>query len=164
MTCAQLRIGVRRRTAGQEHGGRHRLPGDAVMLACPSDHHIQEGAAAAAEIASSGWLVCVGIDARSAETRFGNMRRGDRLSGDAYRIAEFIGKPAGPRTAIFAASDEFCRSAGIFAFRDSDYLAELERASRHELIATPRRVHASAYHQHLPITRARRIIGQRAQS
>jgi mannose-1-phosphate guanylyltransferase/mannose-1-phosphate guanylyltransferase/mannose-6-phosphate isomerase len=121
-----------------------RLPADAVMLVCPSDHHIQdrsafwESAATAADLASHGWLVCLGIDARSAETRFGYIRRGDRLSGDAYRIAEFIEKPAGPRAAVFAASNEFCWNAGIFAFRALDYLAELERY-RPALVAAARR-------------------------
>lgn len=121
-----------------------RLPGDTVMLVCPSDHDIQdraafwESAATAAEIASQGWLVCLGIDARSAETRFGYIRRGDRLSGNSYRVAEFIEKPAGPRAAVFAASNEFCWNAGIFAFRACDYLAELERY-RPELTAAARR-------------------------
>ena len=121
-----------------------RLPADAVMLVCASDHHIQDrsafwdSAATAAELASQGWLVCLGINARSAETRFGYIRRGDRLPGDAFRIAEFIEKPAGPRAAVFAASDEFCWNAGIFAFRASDYLAELERY-RPTLAAAARR-------------------------
>lgn len=121
-----------------------RLPADSVMLVCPSDHHIQdnaafrERAAMAAEIASDGWLVCLGIQPRSAETRFGYIRRGDRLSGDAFRIAEFIEKPSGPRAAVFAASKEFCWNAGIFAFRAGDYLAELERF-RPALAAAARR-------------------------
>lgn len=121
-----------------------RLPADSVMLVCPSDHHIKdceafwESAEAAARLASDGWLVCFGIETRTPETRFGYIRRGDRLSTGAFKIAEFIEKPSGPRAAVFTASDEFWWNAGIFSFRAGDYLAELERF-RPSLAAAARR-------------------------
>ena len=51
-----------------------RLPDDAVMLVCPSDHHIAEeeafsaAARAAAALAEQGWLVSFGIAATAPET------------------------------------------------------------------------------------------------
>jgi mannose-1-phosphate guanylyltransferase/mannose-1-phosphate guanylyltransferase/mannose-6-phosphate isomerase len=121
-----------------------RVPGETVLLVCPSDHHIQdrqafwERAVVAAEMASKGWLVCLGTKVRSPETRFGYIRRGEPLSAEAFQIAEFIEKPAAPRAAVFAASSEFCWNAGIFAFRAADYLAELE-AHRPALASAVRR-------------------------
>ena len=54
----------------------HRLPADAIMLVCPSDHHIGDPAAfaaaarAAATLAAEDWLVSFGIEAKSPETDF----------------------------------------------------------------------------------------------
>src|SRR6188508_2126870 len=53
-----------------------RLPADAIMLVCPSDHHIadvaafQDAAAAAARLAEDDWLVAFGITPTAPETGF----------------------------------------------------------------------------------------------
>jgi mannose-1-phosphate guanylyltransferase/mannose-1-phosphate guanylyltransferase/mannose-6-phosphate isomerase len=62
-----------------------RLPEDAVMLVCPSDHHIGdtgaffETARAAASLAREGWLVSFGIEANFPETGFGYLKRGEPI-------------------------------------------------------------------------------------
>src|SRR5690606_38499179 len=60
----------------------HRLPADAIMLVCPSDHHIadvpafQDAACAAAKLAEDEWLVSFGITPTAPETGYGYIRRG----------------------------------------------------------------------------------------
>lgn len=108
-----------------------RLHADTVMLVCPSDHHIEDdaafrsAAAQAAKVAREGWLVCLGVAASSADTRFGYIRRGDAVGDHAFRVAEFVEKPDRERAEAYAASGLFAWNAGIFVFRAGDYLREL---------------------------------------
>lgn len=124
---------VARNTAAAIALAAFRVPGDTVLLVCPSDHHIAEShifikrALDAAAVAREGWLVCLGIPARTPETRFGYVRRGVPIGGDAYRLEQFVEKPDLARAAVYLASGEFAWNSGIFAFRAGDYLAELTR-------------------------------------
>jgi len=108
-----------------------RLPEDAVMLVCPSDHHIgnsqafAEAARAAAELARDGWLVSLGIEAKSPETGFGYLKRGEPVGDLGYRTAEFVEKPDLERAKAFLAEGIYGWNAGIFAFRVKDFLEEL---------------------------------------
>lgn len=109
-----------------------RLPENAVMLICPSDHHIADpqgfaaAARAAAELAMQGWLVSFGIEARSPETGFGYLKRGEAIcDGAGYRVAQFVEKPDLERAKAFLADGSFAWNGGIFAFKVKDYLDEL---------------------------------------
>lgn len=108
-----------------------RLPEDAVMLVCPSDHHIGNEAAfaaaarAAAALAREGWLVSFGIEARSPETGFGYLKRGGPVGELGYRTAQFVEKPSLERAKAFLAEGGYGWNAGIFAFRVRDFLKEL---------------------------------------
>ena len=76
-----------------------RLPSEAVMLVCPSDHHIGDSAAfvasarAAAGLARDGWLVAFGIAAQAPETGFGYIRQGEPLGDSGFSVARFVEKP-----------------------------------------------------------------------
>jgi mannose-1-phosphate guanylyltransferase/mannose-1-phosphate guanylyltransferase/mannose-6-phosphate isomerase len=106
------------------------LPEDAVMLVCPSDHHIADSAAfrtaalAAAALAREGYLVSFGIAADRPETGYGYLRRGEPLA-DGFAIREFIEKPDRARAEAYLASGEYSWNGGIFAFRAGQLLAEL---------------------------------------
>ena len=108
-----------------------RLDEDAVMLVCPSDHHIgdvdafRQAAATAAGLAENGSLVCIAVTPSEPETRFGYVRRGDPLGAGSFRVAEFVEKPDQETAAQYVASDLYAWNAGIFAFRAGDYLREL---------------------------------------
>jgi mannose-1-phosphate guanylyltransferase/mannose-1-phosphate guanylyltransferase/mannose-6-phosphate isomerase len=111
-----------------------RLPEDAVMLVCPSDHHIADCAAftaaatAAADLAAQDWLVSFGIEAKTPETGFGYLKRGEGIDGGpGARVAKFVEKPDLARAEQFLASGEYAWNGGIFAFRAGFFLAELER-------------------------------------
>jgi mannose-1-phosphate guanylyltransferase len=110
-----------------------RLPEDTVMLVCPSDHHIGDPAAftsaarAAAELAREGWLVSFGINARSPDTGFGYLRRGEPIGSTGFRVAQFVEKPDLSRARAYIACGDYAWNGGIFAFRVSSFLEELNR-------------------------------------
>lgn len=110
------------------------LPSDAIMLVCPSDHHIgdaeafRETARAAADLANDGWLVSLGITPTSPETGFGYIQQGEPISGSVGRKVErFVEKPALDQAVEFLASGNYAWNGGIFAFRVEKFLGELGR-------------------------------------
>ena len=75
-----------------------RLPEDAIMLVCPSDHHIADvpafraAARATARLAEQGRLVAFGIAPTAPETGYGYIRQGAPLDG-GFEIERFVEKP-----------------------------------------------------------------------
>lgn len=108
-----------------------RLPANAVMLVCPSDHHIGDtqaftaAARAAAALAREGWLVSFGIEARTPETGYGYLKRGEAIGDGGFRVAQFVEKPDLARAKAFLADGSYAWNGGIFAFRVKDFLGEL---------------------------------------
>jgi mannose-1-phosphate guanylyltransferase/mannose-1-phosphate guanylyltransferase/mannose-6-phosphate isomerase len=106
------------------------LPSDAVMLVCPSDHHIADGAAfraaalAAAALAAQDHLVSFGIAPDRPETGYGYIERGEPVPG-GYAIRRFVEKPDLVRAQEYLDSGDFSWNGGIFAFRAGHLLAEL---------------------------------------
>jgi mannose-1-phosphate guanylyltransferase len=121
-----------------------RLPEDEIMLVCPSDHHIADARAfavaarSAATLAAEGWLVSFGIEANAPETGFGYLRRGDAVGEHGFRVAQFVEKPDVTRAEQFLAEGGYAWNGGIFAFKVSTFLAELE-AHRPKLADAVRR-------------------------
>ena len=110
-----------------------RLPADAVMLVCPSDHHIADRAAfqaaarAAAALARQGWLVAFGIEATAPETGFGYLQQGEPVGTAGFKVARFVEKPDRARAEQFLAAGGYAWNGGIFAFRAGTFLDELAR-------------------------------------
>ena len=108
----------------------HRLDPDAVMLVCPSDHHIADepafraAAAAAAKLAAEDWLVAFGIVPTAPETGYGYILQGEPLDGGC-RVERFVEKPDLERARQFLATGKYSWNGGIFAFRAGHFLAEL---------------------------------------
>ena len=119
-----------------------RLPADAVMLVCPSDHHIsdtaafREAAEAAARLAEDDWLVSFGITPTSPETGFGYIRRGAPLEG-GFQVERFVEKPDLATAERFLADGNYSWNGGIFVFRAGAFLDELAR-HRPEMAAAVR--------------------------
>ncbi len=107
------------------------LPSDAIMLVCPSDHHIADegafriAALAAADLAREDWLVSFGIAPERAETGYGYLHRGEPLPG-GYQIAQFVEKPDVATAQAYLDSGEYSWNGGIFAFRAGALLSALE--------------------------------------
>ncbi|MCB2087665.1 MAG: sugar phosphate nucleotidyltransferase [Sphingomonadaceae bacterium] len=110
----------------------HRLPADAIMLVCPSDHHIANtpafvaAAQAAAKLAADDWMVSFGIEPKAPETGFGYIKQAEPIPG-GYRIERFVEKPDLERARAFLAEGGYFWNGGIFAFRAGAFLAELAR-------------------------------------
>lgn len=108
------------------------LPGDAIMLVCPSDHHIADAPAfaaaveAAAGLAAQDYLVSFGITPDHPETGYGYIQRGAPLPG-GYAIRRFVEKPARALAEAYLASGDYSWNGGIFAFRAGLLLDELAR-------------------------------------
>lgn len=108
------------------------LAPDAVMLVCPSDHHIADNAAfsaaaeKAAELARWGWLVSFGIEPDRPETGYGYLKRGETL-GHGFKVAQFVEKPDLAGAERFLAEGGYVWNGGIFAFTAGQYLDELSR-------------------------------------
>lgn len=106
------------------------LSADAVMLVCPSDHHIADSAAfraaalAAAALAREDYLVSFGIAPDRPETGYGYLQRGEPLAG-GFAIRRFVEKPDLLRAQEYLASGEYSWNGGIFAFRAGQLLADL---------------------------------------
>lgn len=110
-----------------------RLPEDAIMLVCPSDHYIgrpdvfSRTACTAAELAQKGWLVSFGIEPTAPETGFGYLKRGEPIHGheNSFRTVQFVEKPDLERATSFLTDGNYAWNGGIFAFRVGDFLSEL---------------------------------------
>jgi mannose-1-phosphate guanylyltransferase/mannose-6-phosphate isomerase len=104
----------------------------AVLLVLPADHVIRNVAAfqqavkVAAGAAQTGHLATFGVVARVAETGYGYIRRG-APAGEAFRISQFIEKPALPKAQQLVDSGEYYWNSGMFVFGARRYLDELER-------------------------------------
>ena len=125
------------------------LPDDAVMLVCPSDHHIADpdafraAALAAAALARADYLVSFGIAADRPETGYGYLERGAPLAG-GYAIRRFVEKPDAATAQAYLDSGNFSWNGGIFAFRAGHLLDELA-AHRPEMAALVRQAVAEGH-------------------
>lgn len=148
-TQAQARPGARliveptaKNTAPAIALAAHALPPDAIMLVCPSDHHIVDEAAflagveAAAALAAQDFMVAFGIEPTVPETGYGYIRKGEPLGG-GHRIARFVEKPDPATAQRFLEEGSYVWNGGIFALRAGAFLAELavHRPAMAELLA-----------------------------
>ena len=104
---------------------------DALLLVLPSDHVITDEATfrsvvqAAASAAGSGKLVTFGIVPTGPETGYGYIKAAD---GQGLRAVErFVEKPDLDTATGYVASGQYYWNSGMFLFKASRYLQELER-------------------------------------
>jgi mannose-1-phosphate guanylyltransferase / mannose-6-phosphate isomerase len=108
---------------------------DAILLVLPADHLIRgveafhEAVRKAAQLAASGKLTTFGIVARSAQTGYGYIERGEAIGDVAgcFTVARFVEKPDAPRAQEFIKSGRFYWNSGMFVLRARRYLEELVR-------------------------------------
>lgn len=107
---------------------------DPVMLVLPADHVITETESFHRTVqngyghAKNGGLVTFGIVPRSPETGYGYIRKGEPLSDgkSAYAIDRFVEKPCQKDAEHYTASGEYCWNSGMFMFKASAILEEIE--------------------------------------
>ena len=105
----------------------------AVMLVLPADHVVAEPEAFQAAVraalphAAAGKLVTFGVTPHTATTRYGYIRCGEALDGDAFAVAAFVEKPDADRAAAFVASGAYLWNSGLFLMTAGAWLEEIAR-------------------------------------
>lgn len=105
---------------------------DPLLLVLAADHVIQDGAAfekavsGAITLANSGKLVTFGIVPKEAHTGYGYIKRG-KDCGAGFEVDKFIEKPPLDLAQEYIASAEYYWNSGMFLFKASRYLEELQK-------------------------------------
>jgi mannose-1-phosphate guanylyltransferase/mannose-6-phosphate isomerase len=106
---------------------------DPLLLVLPSDHVIKDHDAFctaihfARQAASDGDLVTFGIKPTRAEAGYGYIRAGSTETQAAQPVLEFVEKPNRATAEQYIASGNYFWNSGMFLFRASRYIEELER-------------------------------------
>jgi mannose-1-phosphate guanylyltransferase/mannose-6-phosphate isomerase len=106
---------------------------DPLLLVLPSDHVITDAPAFQAAVrqaepaASRGRLVTFGIVPSGPETGYGYIRAGAALADGVRAVAQFVEKPDEATAKGYVDSGEYFWNSGMFLFRASVFLVELER-------------------------------------
>ena len=106
---------------------------DPLLLVLAADHVIQDTPAfqaavrTALPLAEAGSLVTFGIVARQPETGYGYIKRGAAVAAGAWAVERFVEKPALEIAQAYVASGDYDWNSGMFLFKASRYLQELER-------------------------------------
>ncbi len=108
------------------------LDPNAIIVVAPADHVIrdvrgfQSACKTAIVQAQADKLVTFGIVAHAPETGYGYIRRGAG-EGPAYPVAQFVEKPPLERAREYVDSGEYFWNSGMFVFKASRFLQELQR-------------------------------------
>ena len=116
---------------------------DPVLLVLPADHFIRDldlfhqTLAAGAGLAEQGYLITFGIVPESPETGYGYIKKGGPIvtaAGQATAsaiesadIESFVEKPDLETAVAYVRSGNYCWNSGMFMFKASRVLAELEK-------------------------------------
>jgi mannose-1-phosphate guanylyltransferase len=111
--------------------------GEGIMCVLPSDHHISEQknfedtiekAFKAAHTTRK--LYTIGIEPTFCSTGYGYIKHDpdtDKIIDGAYEVEEFIEKPSIEKAKIYCDSDNFLWNSGIFIWRISTIMTNIER-------------------------------------
>ncbi|MGB5379871.1 MAG: mannose-1-phosphate guanylyltransferase/mannose-6-phosphate isomerase [Acidimicrobiia bacterium] len=119
---------------------------DPILFVMPADHVIRnedafaEAVALASDFADKGYLLTFGIDPTGPETGYGYIRFGDRLADGVRSVEEFREKPDGATAEAYVASGRYLWNSGMFMFRASRFLTELESHAPDVLAAVQRAI------------------------
>jgi len=111
---------------------------DPILLILPADHHMAQvdrfhAAVAAGEtLTAAGHLVTFGIVPTGPETGYGYIRKGAAIAlpdmaAEATAIDRFVEKPDLTTARAYLRSGDYCWNSGMFMFRASRVLTELDR-------------------------------------
>ena len=108
------------------------LKDDPLLLVLAADHVIEDQVAfnkaiyKATELAELGKLVTFGIVPNEPHTGYGYIKRGV-LEGPGYAVDEFVEKPSIKTAESYIRSGRYYWNSGMFLFRASRYLEELNK-------------------------------------
>ena len=105
---------------------------DPLLLVLAADHIIQDEAAFtkavidAIPLAESGKLVTFGVVAHEPNTGYGYIKSGTPC-GAGFTVDQFVEKPSAEVAAEYLESGDYFWNSGMFLFKASSYLEELEK-------------------------------------
>lgn len=108
---------------------------DAIIAVFPADHFIRRPDAlinailTAREEAANGELVTFGIVPSRPETGYGYIKSGAQTARNskARKVSQFVEKPSLEKAKTFVDSGEYLWNSGMFMFKASRYLEELQK-------------------------------------
>ncbi|WP_341304392.1 mannose-1-phosphate guanylyltransferase/mannose-6-phosphate isomerase [Pseudomonas sp. TMP25] len=109
---------------------------DELLLVLPADHVIEDlqvfhtALGVARKAAEQGEMVLFGVPAERAETGYGYIKTGGAkigLSAGVLQVEQFVEKPDLATASAFVAQGDYFWNSGMFLFRCSRYLEELQR-------------------------------------
>ena len=106
---------------------------EGLMLVLPADHLLgdldkfQTAVRHGTGAAMQSQLVTFGIKPSKAETGYGYIKRGNELKENTYKVERFVEKPDKATAEAYLQSGKYYWNSGMFLFRPSSYLEELER-------------------------------------
>jgi len=106
---------------------------ETLLLVLAADHVIKDtikfhqAVSVAALSAQQGKLVTFGIVPTHAETGYGYIKQGNEKGDGTYQVAKFVEKPNKETAQAYLASGEYLWNSGMFLFKASRYIEELEK-------------------------------------
>lgn len=106
---------------------------DALVLLMPADHHIADAkkfraaVSKGAKAAEDGHIVTFGIKPENPHTGYGYIETGDKIVDSVFNVAAFKEKPDRATAEQYLKDGGYYWNAGIFLFRASAMLEELEK-------------------------------------
>lgn len=106
---------------------------DSILLVLAADHLIKKvdnfhtAIQTAMYFAGQNRLVTFGIIPEHPETGYGYIKRGKNLSNDCFKVDTFVEKPNLEKAQEYLESGEYSWNSGMFMFKTSKFLLELER-------------------------------------
>ncbi len=110
-----------------------------ILLVLPADHYIQDPQGLIQTVhqgvhfALQGKLVTFGIIPDAPETGYGYIRKGKALLSDTdsdapsvWQIDEFVEKPDVEKATAYVDSGQYCWNSGMFVFKASRLIAEMQ--------------------------------------
>ena len=122
---------------------------DEILLILPADHVIEDIATFQAAIAEAvaeaekGHLVTFGIVPTGPETGYGYIQAVEKGQATAYKVNRFVEKPDLQTATQYLKSGDYYWNSGMFVFKASRYLEELEKFNP-EMLAACREAYQKA--------------------
>ena len=122
-----------------------------ILLVLPADHLIQDvgkfhqAIESAKKQAEKNKLVTFGIVPKKVETGFGYIKGDVSQDEDYYNIDEFVEKPDYKTAQKYMDSGKYFWNSGMFMFKASVYLDELEKYEP-EILSACKKSYQNAYH------------------
>ncbi len=143
MVAEQLRaMGIASKDIILEPFGRNTAPAialaalsqpDALLMVLPADHVIKDitafehAVSLAEKEANEDKLVTFGIVPTAPETGYGYVKAGDASGEGSRAVEQFVEKPDQATAESYLASGDYLWNSGMFLFKASRYLEELEK-------------------------------------